>query len=260
MATPGVPTDFAVCVNGSKVELSWKAATTGDTATEYEILRGATAAKLEHLATVAASKTTHEDTPPAPGPYSYGVVAKIGPDKSAATAALDVIVVAPAVNIWIGLFAGYVALVVVGIWALFVLVPFPTIAAPSDHLDSVSGAVGAYLVRFGIVLVIAAFVVALVEQLARTFKITFERPRTRAPGEPTINADAIDPASGLAQVILGTLAALPELLRRPAGYGIAIILLGVVLLIGASFGFKDAAPGASPGPGSAAPSAAAPTP
>jgi hypothetical protein len=232
---------------------------TGDTATEFDIQRGSTAGTLATIATVPASVTTHEDTPGDPGTYYYAVIARKGSDASAATPAKDVTIFAPTVNISIRLFVGYLVAVVAGIVLLFLFVPFPTIATPTDRLDSVSGAVGAYLVRFGVILLIAAVVVALVEQLARTFKITFG-PRAPTPGEQGIGPNAVDPASGLAQVFLGTLAALPDLLRRPAGYGIAVILLGVVLLIGASFGFKDSAPSASPSPGSAAPSAPAPTP
>jgi hypothetical protein len=260
MAAPDVPIEFTARLNGSKVSLSWKAASTGDTATEFNIQRGSTAGTLADRATVPASVTTYEDTPTDPGTYYYAVVAKKGTEASAATAAQQVTVVAPPVDIAIRLFIGYFIGVGLGIAALFWIVPFPAIATPTDHLDSVSGAVGAYLVRFGVILLIAAFVPALVEQLARTFNVTFGRGRVGAAGEPRFGAEALEPTGGLAQVFLGTLASLPDLLRRPAGYGVAVILLGVVLLIGASFGFKDTVPSVLSIPGASVPSVPAPTP
>ena len=64
MAAPGAPTDFTATLNGSRVALAWKAASTGDTATEFDVHRGSTAGRLSKVATVPASVTTYEDTPP----------------------------------------------------------------------------------------------------------------------------------------------------------------------------------------------------
>lgn len=252
MAAPQKPTEVKAKVEGSTVTVSWKAPAAGDAPTEYTIQRGTDRGDLRDLKTVQAPTTEYDDKGLGTV-YYYTVVAKNADGPSDAPEAEEAILESRPIELSLKAFAGWALIVVGGLIAIHVALPYPQIPAPSDTLASISGNVGAFLVRFGVVLLVAAFIPALIELFARTFHI---RPKPKPPEAGLVAA------AGAGEAFLGVVSQLPELLKRPAGYGMALVLLGVLLLVGAAFGFGagDAGAGASPSPGAESPAPGTPGP
>ncbi len=241
MAKPGTPTDLRVTVEGGTVHLSWGPASGGGTATEYLIdRRGPSGTKV--FEPLPASVTSLVDQVPA-GEYDYLIAGKNMDGASDPPARISVTIERPPVQTNLLEFLVLAAVVLGGIAILAVLVPFPAIPQPSDSLASVSGVVGAYLVRFGVILLTAAFIPALIELLARTFEI---KPKVDTSVRGTLEQTQV--RMGFGELLLGIVGKLPDLLRSPAGYGVTLVLLGVVLLIGAAAGLDEAAAGAGASP------------
>ena len=254
MTAPGIPGEFDARASGDSVVLTWT--TSSNSPDKYAIHRGTTRASLSSIGEVVPPATHYKDSGLEPNTYYYKVVASKG-TETAETEIKNVTTSEAAVSIGLGTFLFYLAIVIGAIASAIFVVPFPTFAADAS-LESISGSVGAFLVRFGVILLVVAFVPALIEVLARTFHIRF-----RPSGTDGVRAAA---ASGtpLAEIILGVVGQFPELLRRPAGYGVASMLLGVILLVGAAFGFGGdeaaASPSPSPGVTTPAPPTASPGP
>lgn len=254
MSAPGKPTEVGAKIVGTTITISWKAPTGGDVPTEYRLRRGLEREALQDLPSVPATTTSYEDKALGPGTYYYAVVAKNAGGDSDASDVTEATIDSPAIEMSLTTFLVWGLVVIGGLYALHQVLPFPKIPEPTNTLASVSGSVGAYLVRFGVVLLVAAFIPALIELFARTFHIRaeFKLPsfgRTRM-------------VNGVGEVFLGVVGQLPDLLRRPAGYGVALVLLGVLLLVGSAFGFGggDAGAGASPSPGIESPGPGTPSP
>ena len=253
MAAPGKPI-LTSMAGMSGISLGWAVpppTATAPAPDRYTVKRGLTPNAMTQIPNVSVTDASFADSGLQPGTYYYAVVAWNGQDSIESDPA-SATVPDQAISLGWEMLAIYVAVVVIGLIGIGLLVPFPSVG-PDATLASVSASVGAFLVRFGVILLTAAFVPALVELLARTFK--------PPPRPDSLRTTANMGAGGLGGTIVGIVAELPELLKKPAGYGISVILLGVVLLVGAAFGFNDSAtstPSASPG--SPAPATATPTP
>lgn len=240
MAKPGTPADLRASVDEGTVTVAWKAPKDGGTPTEYLVdRRGPTGTKVFDPQPASVSSLT--DTVP-PGDYDYLVAGKNMDGASDPPATISVIVPRPPVQTNLIEFLIIAGVVLGGLVLLAIVVPFPAIPQPSDNLASISGSVGAYLVRFGVILLIAAFIPALMELFARTFVI---KPKLDASIRGTLEQTQV--RMGFGDLLLGVVGKLPDLLRSPAGYGVTLVLLGVLLLVGASFGLDGQAP-ASPAP------------
>jgi hypothetical protein len=131
--------------------------------------------------------------------------------------------------------------IVAAVVLLAVLIPFPDIGAQPDGetpaIEPTNALVGAYLVRWGIVLVIVAFVGQLFMLIASSIKLE-EKP----PPEEEITTKVSLP--DLATALVG---ALPGLIKVPAGIGVSLALIGAILLLGTAVaGQPDASPTPSP--------------
>jgi hypothetical protein len=129
------------------------------------------------------------------------------------------------------LLAGIFLLIVLAVLALAAFLPFPEVGAPTDGeppaIEPTNALVGAYLVRWGIVLVIVAFIGQLFMLIASTIKLEEEQGLVESTG-----ASPADPLAALA-------GALPGLIKVPAGIGVSLALIGAVLLLGTAVAVQD---------------------
>lgn len=258
---PAQPINLLVVPGGQvgdalgSVFMTWSAGA-GDPPAKYVIHRGQDGAPPGD----PAIKTITASVPPActdsglnPGTYSYSVTAIGSDDKPSSpsdTCTVTLTAVKP-ISLNVGPFLGYLLIVAAMLALAFVLVPFPKLTVEATTLPLISGLAGAFLIRIGVVLLVAAFVLALMELLVRTFAIKFAIKSALRGGFTTDSEIVGDTASGaFVQAIAAVMAQFPQLLQRPSGFGVSAILLGVVLLVGAAFGYGGAAasPGASPTP------------
>jgi hypothetical protein len=128
-----------------------------------------------------------------------------------------------------------VAGVIVVLWLLIGLTVFPQ-AAPltaGSTVDQTNAAVGAFLILAGVVLTVVAFIPALVLTILSSFEL-----RRAAPPKPGARGP-------LGDAIGSAIAAIPDLLKLPAGFGVVLVLLGVILMSATTLASE---PGSSPTP------------
>lgn len=256
---PGVPPNVELTVGADRVTVVWSVAS-GDP-DSYIVERGESESSVRPLVRVPAGATYYTDRDMAVGTYHYAVRAVKGDEPSDQSAVKVAEVTGAVIDIpplWFGI---YVVGVVIALAVAYFLVPFPNLPQNPSTLALISGVIGGLLVRLGLMLLIVAFIPAVVEGLARVFR-PWAKPADRAP-RPSLG-EGIGPSSAappLVALVTGALGAMPELLRRPAGYGIAAIVLGVTLLIGSAFGYGNqaATPDPTPTP-TASPAPRTPTP
>ncbi|MFN2419059.1 MAG: hypothetical protein ABR593_09070, partial [Candidatus Limnocylindria bacterium] len=134
----------------------------------------------------------------------------------------------------IAIFAAIIVLLV----GLAAWLPFPAVGEqPADEapaIEPTNSLVGAYLVRWGIVLVIVAFIAQLFMLIASSLQLAEEE-------EEVIEGAAATPAD----LVTALTAALPGLIKVPAGIGVSLALIGAILLLGTAVALE---PEASPTP------------
>lgn len=145
-----------------------------------------------------------------------------------------------AVNNWKTLAALAVTIlaVVLIIFAAVRLLGFPNVAAPSadSTVAQVNSSVGAHLVEWGLVLTIVSFIPVLLLSLLAGFKIE-ERAKEREGEEGFTGVELVR------EIIAGV----PNLLKIPGGFGVVLILLGVLLMSATTLA-NDESAGGSPTP------------
>ena len=134
----------------------------------------------------------------------------------------------------LAILVGSVVGVIVLLWLFLGLTVFPRAAPLTDEstVDQTNAAVGAFLILAGVVLTMVAFVPALVLTILSSFDLRTAPPRPGARG-------------GLGETIGAAIAAIPDLLKLPAGFGVVLVLLGVILMSATTLASE---PGASPTP------------
>jgi len=247
---PGVPQNIELTVGADRVTVMWSPV--GGDPDGYVVERGDTPSSISPFAQTPASATYYNDRDLAVGTYHYAVRAIKGAEQSDRSPVRSAEVRGSAVEIpplWFGI---YVIGVVLALAVAYFLVPFPSLPQNPSTLALISGVIGGLLVRLGLMLLIVAFIPAVVEGLARTFRLWAREPvvspRRRVPEGVTGGAGAAAAAFPLVSLVTGVISELPDMLRRPAGYGIASIVLGVTLLIGSAFGYGNQSAAADPTP------------
>jgi hypothetical protein len=131
-------------------------------------------------------------------------------------------------------------------------ITFPRLA-PLDGestVEETSAAVGAFLIFAGTVLTLVAFLPALILTILSSFELK-SSAGPRALG------------GGLGGTIQAVISAIPDLLKVPAGFGVALVLLGVILMSSTALASENAQASPTPVPsssGSAAPESAPSSP
>jgi len=224
MTAPQAPTAVVPARQGNTVTLRWTAPP--GTVTGYTVKRGSPTS----LDVVGSTVTTQFVDAGVPvGEYVYAVAAVNSTGTSPDSDQAGVTISAPPITIAPGPLVLLVLVVLFVLAVIAVAVPFPNTPS-TDTIAQVNGQVGAYLVRFGVILLVAAFVVALLQSILSSLTIA---AAPAAPGTRDVGA------GGLVDVISGLAKAFPELLKQPAGYGAVALLLGVVLLLGTAIGYGN---------------------
>lgn len=130
------------------------------------------------------------------------------------------------------LVAGVVLFAIVG------LLGFPDLPAGEEPtVESANIAVGANLVRWGLAISILSFIPALLLSLIGAFRI--EQVRQETGGD--LAAQNVNPVVEVIKLV-------PDLLKVPGGFGIALALIGAIIMTGTALGGGDAEATPTPTP------------
>lgn len=145
-------------------------------------------------------------------------------------------------------------LIVVALGVIYVVVnalgypKLPALATTST-VEQVNSSVGATLVQWGLALTLVAFIPALILSVLGAFKIEeVRKPDEKGGGEEI---------QGFPEAIKEIVTAVPALLKIPGGFGVVLILLGVLLMSATALGGEGDRAG-SPSPGPTSPAVTAP--